>query len=41
MVLRRTNVILGNADPEYTGIDPEFSRVNVAPLASCCTRASP
>jgi cytochrome P450 len=30
MVLRRTNVILGNADPEYTGIDPEFSRVNVA-----------
>ncbi|MFG1705983.1 cytochrome P450 [Nonomuraea sp. M3C6] len=30
MVLRRTNVILGNADPEYTGIDPNFSRVNVA-----------
>jgi methyl-branched lipid omega-hydroxylase len=30
MVLRRTNVILGNADPEYTGIDPGFSRVNVA-----------
>jgi cytochrome P450 len=30
MVLRRTNVILGNADPEYTGIDPDFSRVNVA-----------
>ncbi|TDC08921.1 cytochrome P450 [Nonomuraea longispora] len=30
MVLRRTNVILGNADPEYTGIAPELSRVNVA-----------
>ncbi|MEV0384120.1 cytochrome P450 [Nonomuraea sp. NPDC050643] len=30
MVLRRTNVVLGNADPEYTGIDPGFSRVNVA-----------
>ncbi|SEG43311.1 Cytochrome P450 [Nonomuraea solani] len=30
LVLRRTNVILGNADPEYTGIDPGFSRVNVA-----------
>jgi cytochrome P450 len=29
-VLRRTNVILGNADREYTGIDPDFSRVNVA-----------
>ncbi|MEV4803772.1 cytochrome P450 [Nonomuraea sp. NPDC049421] len=29
-VLRRTNVILGNADPEYTGIDPGFSRVKVA-----------
>ncbi|MGW0805155.1 cytochrome P450 [Nonomuraea sp. NPDC002799] len=30
MVLRRTNVILGNADREYTGIDPTFSRANVA-----------
>ncbi|MEV4369782.1 MULTISPECIES: cytochrome P450 [unclassified Nonomuraea] len=30
LVLRRTNVILGNADPEYTGIDPNFSRANVA-----------
>ncbi|MEU8396126.1 cytochrome P450 [Nonomuraea sp. NPDC048892] len=30
MVLRRTNVILGNADPEYTGLSPDFSRVNVA-----------
>ncbi|MEU6720085.1 cytochrome P450 [Nonomuraea sp. NPDC046802] len=30
LVLRRTNVILGNADPEYTGINPDFSRVNVA-----------
>ncbi|WP_336213660.1 cytochrome P450 [Nonomuraea sp. LPB2021202275-12-8] len=30
MVLRRTNVILGNADPEYTGIDPGFNRVKVA-----------
>ncbi|AQZ69859.1 cytochrome [[Actinomadura] parvosata subsp. kistnae] len=30
MVLRRTNVILGNADPEYTGISPGYSRVNVA-----------
>jgi cytochrome P450 len=29
-VLRRTNVILGNADPEYTGIDPGFSRLKVA-----------
>ncbi|WP_214320527.1 cytochrome P450 [Nonomuraea sediminis] len=29
MVLRRTNVILGNADAEYTGIDPELSRLNV------------
>ncbi|MFI6482878.1 cytochrome P450 [Nonomuraea sp. NPDC050663] len=28
-VLRRTNVILGNADKEYTGIDPDFSRLNV------------
>ncbi|MET9342614.1 cytochrome P450 [Nonomuraea sp. NPDC003804] len=30
MVLRRTNVILGNADPEYTGVRPDFSRWNVA-----------
>ncbi|MCK2217791.1 cytochrome P450 [Actinomadura sp. ATCC 31491] len=30
MVLRRTNVILGNADPEYTGLSPDFGRVNVA-----------
>ncbi|GAA3584609.1 methyl-branched lipid omega-hydroxylase Cyp124 [Nonomuraea rosea] len=30
VVLRRTNIILGNADREYTGIDPGFSRVNVA-----------
>ncbi|WP_433241848.1 cytochrome P450 [Streptosporangium sp. CA-135522] len=28
-VLRATNVILGNADSEYTGIDPELSRWNV------------
>jgi methyl-branched lipid omega-hydroxylase len=30
LVLRRTNVILGNADPEYTGLAPDFSRYNVA-----------
>ncbi|MER6948751.1 cytochrome P450 [Nonomuraea sp. NPDC000554] len=30
MVLRRTNVILGNTDPEYTGLGVDFSRVNVA-----------
>ncbi|NRQ38140.1 cytochrome P450 [Nonomuraea sp. NN258] len=30
MVLRRTNIVLGNADPEYTGIDPELNRLNVA-----------
>jgi cytochrome P450 len=30
LVLRRTNVILGNADPEYTGIAPNYNRVNVA-----------
>ncbi|MEV0201347.1 cytochrome P450 [Nonomuraea sp. NPDC050691] len=30
LVLRRTNVILGNADPEYTGIGPELTRLNVA-----------
>ncbi|GAA3470109.1 cytochrome P450 [Nonomuraea roseola] len=30
MVLRRTNVILGNADPEYTGIRPDLDRWNVA-----------
>ncbi|WP_431902160.1 cytochrome P450 [Nonomuraea sp. bgisy101] len=30
MVLRRTNVILGNADPEYTGISPDLNRWNVA-----------
>ncbi|MBG0830563.1 cytochrome P450 [Planomonospora sp. ID67723] len=29
-VLRATNIILGNADPEYTGIEPEFKRWNVA-----------
>ncbi|MGV9776850.1 cytochrome P450 [Streptosporangium sp. NPDC003464] len=28
-VLRATNIILGNADSEYTGIDPELSRWNV------------
>ncbi|WP_214412427.1 cytochrome P450 [Sphaerisporangium fuscum] len=30
MVLRRTNIILGNADIEYTGIRPDMSRWNVA-----------
>ncbi|WP_219469757.1 cytochrome P450 [Nonomuraea rhizosphaerae] len=30
MVLRRTNVILGNADPEYTGIGTGFNRLDVA-----------
>ncbi|MGN9845583.1 cytochrome P450 [Nonomuraea sp. H19] len=30
MVLRRTNVILGNADPEYTGVGQELSRAKVA-----------
>ncbi|MFI6786702.1 cytochrome P450 [Nonomuraea sp. NPDC050383] len=30
LVLRRTNVILGNADPEYSGVGPQLSRVNVA-----------
>jgi cytochrome P450 len=30
VVLRRTNVILGNADPEYTGLAPDYSRFNVA-----------
>ncbi|MFI6291809.1 cytochrome P450 [Nonomuraea sp. NPDC050790] len=30
MVLRRTNVILGNTDAEYTGIEPDFKRLNVA-----------
>ncbi|GAA3159352.1 methyl-branched lipid omega-hydroxylase Cyp124 [Planomonospora alba] len=29
-VLRATNIILGNADPEYTGIQPELRRWNVA-----------
>ncbi|MEV4383500.1 cytochrome P450 [Streptosporangium sp. NPDC049644] len=29
-VLRATNIILGNADSEYTGIDPELNRWNVA-----------
>ncbi|OUC93157.1 cytochrome P450 [Streptosporangium minutum] len=28
-VLRATNIILGNADSEYTGIDPELTRWNV------------
>lgn len=30
MVLSRTNIILGSADPEYTGIQPGFKRWNVA-----------
>jgi len=30
MVLRRTNIILGNADPEYTGLNPSFNRISVA-----------
>ncbi|WP_157246383.1 cytochrome P450 [Nonomuraea typhae] len=30
MVLRRTNIILGNTDAEYTGIEPDFKRLNVA-----------
>ncbi|GII64990.1 methyl-branched lipid omega-hydroxylase [Sphaerisporangium krabiense] len=30
MVLRHTNVVLGNADVEYTGIRPDMSRLNVA-----------
>ncbi|MFD9939651.1 cytochrome P450 [Nonomuraea sp. NPDC059023] len=30
MVLRRTNIILGNTDAEYTGIEPDFKRMNVA-----------
>ncbi|MEV5407347.1 cytochrome P450 [Thermopolyspora sp. NPDC052614] len=29
-VLRRTNLILGNMDPEYTGLEPRFGRVNIA-----------
>ncbi|WP_101788423.1 cytochrome P450 [Nonomuraea indica] len=29
-VLRRTNVILGNVDPEYTGIGVELTRLNTA-----------
>nr|BFE81952.1 hypothetical protein GCM10020093_045530 [Planobispora longispora] len=29
-MLRATNIILGNADSEYTGIEPEFKRWNVA-----------
>ncbi|WP_433431479.1 cytochrome P450 [Nonomuraea sp. CA-141351] len=29
-VLRHTNVILGNTDPEYTGVAPDFTRRNVA-----------
>ncbi|MFC4061096.1 cytochrome P450 [Planomonospora corallina] len=29
-VLRATNIILGNTDPEYTGIQPELRRWNVA-----------
>ncbi|GGL18457.1 cytochrome P450 [Planomonospora parontospora] len=29
-VLRATNIILGNSDPEYTGIQPELRRWNVA-----------
>ncbi|MDH2428203.1 cytochrome P450 [Sphaerisporangium sp. TRM90804] len=30
LVLRRTNIILGNADPEYSGLRPDMSRWNVA-----------
>ncbi|MFC4589428.1 cytochrome P450 [Sphaerisporangium corydalis] len=30
MVLRNTNIILGNADAEYTGIRPDITRWNVA-----------
>ncbi|GAA3808156.1 methyl-branched lipid omega-hydroxylase Cyp124 [Sphaerisporangium flaviroseum] len=30
MVLRNTNVVLGNADAEYTGIRPDITRWNVA-----------
>ncbi|MFI7637632.1 cytochrome P450 [Nonomuraea sp. NPDC049400] len=30
MVLRQTNIILGNADSEYTGVGPELTRSNVA-----------
>jgi cytochrome P450 len=30
MVLRNTNIILGNADAEYTGVRPDISRWNVA-----------
>ncbi|MGI5288233.1 cytochrome P450 [Nonomuraea polychroma] len=30
MVLQQTNVILGNADPEYTGVAPDLTRRNVA-----------
>jgi cytochrome P450 len=29
-VLRHTNLILGNTDPEYTGIEADFKRSNVA-----------
>ncbi|RVX43451.1 cytochrome P450 [Nonomuraea polychroma] len=30
MVLQQTNVILGNSDPEYTGVAPDLTRRNVA-----------
>ncbi|MEQ4720016.1 cytochrome P450 [Nonomuraea sp. B19D2] len=30
MVLRQTNIILGNTDAEYTGVGPELTRGNVA-----------
>jgi cytochrome P450 len=30
MVLQQTNVILGNTDPEYTGVAPDLTRRNVA-----------
>ncbi|MEV0229772.1 cytochrome P450 [Nonomuraea sp. NPDC050786] len=30
MVLQNTNVILGNADPEYSGVAPDLTRRNVA-----------
>jgi len=29
-VLRRTNLILGHMDPEYTGLEPEFRRLTIA-----------
>ncbi|MEV4107981.1 cytochrome P450 [Nonomuraea sp. NPDC049695] len=30
MVLQNTNIILGNTDPEYTGVAPDLTRRNVA-----------